>query len=466
MCCYLHLVTIMVYLSTITTLTIKNTNNNNKKHPNPTHARPVAPTTADVGPGVGARAHCQGQPVAPTSGGACPCVVVQPHAQPVAARLAGVESDPVARTGSGPQATKRLLLPNGLTLQSPLGSGSFGRVFKCVLSGRELAVKIRVHRTLRAPGAAELRDQEIIILKRIALRGGHRSIIRLEAWRHTPDGRLFLFFENYAQDLHRFIVASGERNETLGVADMMHCTSALCSAVAHLHACFVVHRDLKPQNILVRREAASSDSRRSFAWRFVICDFGNSTIVAERPPPAVSQWRRQSSLAPDAPHSTVTRRVTTLWYAAPEMLIPCVPYSFPIDIWALGLTLAQVEYKSHVCPSSLDAADWEQLLEIWIFCHPPADAAAASGAGERLSSFEGRAKRELMRYTPAVGLSRHLARRVRGRVGRVYGARFGAFLSRLLQFNPSLRSSAQVLDDMCRHVCGNAAALPNVWIIG
>ena len=237
----------------------------------------------------------------------------------------------------------------------------------------------------------------------------------------------------------------------------MHLTSALCSAVAYMHDRTVVHRDLKPQNILLRRETASSARRGCGAWRPLICDFGNSKIIARRPTSSVSLWRRQSSFAVDARQSTMTRGVTTLWYAAPEMLIPNVTYSFPIDIWALGLTLAEVEHKTHVCSSSLGACDWEQLLETWVFCQPV--------AADRPASFQQRAKTELLRHTHRDALNRARPRRVRGRVGRAYGARFAAFISRCLQFDPFCRASAEALDDLCRRSCDSRASQPT-WIIG
>ena len=401
-------------------------------------ARPTAPMLDDVRPSADAEA--DPPPVTPR-----PSDLIGPGSAEGERRIAP------ACGGAAPRES--LVLPSDLSIHAALGNGSYGRVYACVLGARALAVKIRKHPVQY--GSADSTDKEISILKHLELRGGHSSIIRLLAWRQTLNqGILFLFFERCAQDLLRLISASGERAETLGVADMMHLTAALCSAVAYMHARSVVHRDLKPQNILLRREPASSARHGSGAWQPLICDFGNSKIIAARPRPSVS---RRAFAAGDR-QPTMTRGVTTLWYAAPEMLVANVTYSFPVDIWALGLTLAQVEHKTHLFASSLDASDWEQLLETWVFCQPVAAA--------RPPSFPWRAKMELLRHTHPGALQRASPRRVRGRLGRVYGDRFRAFVSRCLQFDPCCRASAEVLADLCRHSCDSRAGQSNTWIIG
>ena len=38
-------------------------------------------------------------------------------------------------------------------------------------------------------------------------------------------------------------------------------------------------------------------------------------------------------------------------------------YSFGVDVWALGLVLAEVENNGLVCPTKAGASEWDQLLE-------------------------------------------------------------------------------------------------------
>ena len=47
-------------------------------------------------------------------------------------------------------------------------------------------------------------------------------------------------------------------------------------------------------------------------------------------------------------------------------------YFFGVDVWALGLVLAEVENNGLVCPTKAGASEWDQLLEAWVMCQPVA----------------------------------------------------------------------------------------------
>lgn len=80
-----------------------------------------------------------------------------------------------------------------------------------------------------------------------------------------------------------------------------------------LHAChrkFIMHRDLKPNNILITKNGIVK-----------IADFG---------------------LARHIDLGNMTPAVVTRWYRAPELLLSCKHYSFGIDIWAVGCILSEM----------------------------------------------------------------------------------------------------------------------------
>lgn len=87
--------------------------------------------------------------------------------------------------------------------------------------------------------------------------------------------------------------------------------SGCVAGVAHLHKMGIVHRDIKPANILIAMTAQSP--------RVVLADLGWATKAADG-----------MKLTPGA---------VTPAYRAPEILmdIPSQPYSFPVDIWAIGI---------------------------------------------------------------------------------------------------------------------------------
>ncbi|KAJ2799953.1 hypothetical protein H4R20_004240 [Coemansia guatemalensis] len=86
----------------------------------------------------------------------------------------------------------------------------------------------------------------------------------------------------------------------------------LCSAIAHLHDNWIVHRDLKTSNLLM----ASGGALR-------VADFGLA--------------RKYSS-----PLGHMTGLVVTLWYRAPELLMGEKQYSTAVDMWSVGCIFAEL----------------------------------------------------------------------------------------------------------------------------
>eukprot|EP00884_Botryococcus_braunii_P013834 jgi/Botrbrau1/22451/Bobra.0091s0053.1 len=88
----------------------------------------------------------------------------------------------------------------------------------------------------------------------------------------------------------------------------------ILTGLAHVHANKVMHRDLKPQNILL--EDRSNTAR--------LADFGLARICQSQPGAAYS---------PD---------VVTLLYRAPELLLGATRYSYKVDVWSVGCIFAEL----------------------------------------------------------------------------------------------------------------------------
>jgi mitogen-activated protein kinase 1/3 len=82
-----------------------------------------------------------------------------------------------------------------------------------------------------------------------------------------------------------------------------------------MHSANVLHRDLKPTNLLVN---ASCDLK--------ICDFGLARSVASQ----------------DYNYGFMTEYVATRWYRAPEVMFNFNKYTKAIDIWSVGCILAEM----------------------------------------------------------------------------------------------------------------------------
>jgi len=89
-----------------------------------------------------------------------------------------------------------------------------------------------------------------------------------------------------------------------------------------VHSAKVLHRDLKPGNLLVNKNCDLK-----------ICDFGLARGVD-----------------PTAPPAALTEYVVTRWYRAPELLVENDTYDEGIDIWSVGCILAEFLGRKAIFP--------------------------------------------------------------------------------------------------------------------
>lgn len=76
-----------------------------------------------------------------------------------------------------------------------------------------------------------------------------------------------------------------------------------------------MHRDLKPQNILINKKGSVQ-----------LADFGLARAFG-------------------LPVKTYTHEVVTLWYRPPEILLGQKQYSTPVDIWSIGCIFSEMAHK-------------------------------------------------------------------------------------------------------------------------
>ena len=96
-----------------------------------------------------------------------------------------------------------------------------------------------------------------------------------------------------------------EAQQPLSQPELVSYSLQLLSAVSFCHGRSVVHRDLKPQNILIDSQG-----------RVKVSDFGLSKIVIPMPVQRL-----------------LTQEVMTLWYRPPEILLGQSQYRDSADLW-------------------------------------------------------------------------------------------------------------------------------------
>ncbi|XP_011258228.1 serine/threonine-protein kinase GA29083 isoform X2 [Camponotus floridanus] len=198
-----------------------------------------------------------------------------------------------------------LILPQPLrlhyTVGHVIGDGNFAVVRHCIhkSTGAEYAMKI-VDK-YKCQGKETMLASEVAILRQVC----HPNIISLIAEQETTD-QLFLVMELVkGGDLFDAIAAATKFSEAEASVMIGHLTSAL----AYLHSHHIVHRDVKPENLLVEMDG-------SHVRCLKLGDFGLAQVVRE-------------------PLYTVCGTPT---YVAPEILAE-TGYGLKIDVWAAGVIL-------------------------------------------------------------------------------------------------------------------------------
>lgn len=130
-------------------------------------------------------------------------------------------------------------------IESLLGQGGMGRVYKAhdrELS-RTVAIKVVREGVVAEPSALKRFKQELLLASKIS----HKHILRIHDLAEVNGVKFITMAYIEGQDLHQII----KENPKLPLDRVINFATQLAEALAAAHAENVVHRDLKPQNILV-----------------------------------------------------------------------------------------------------------------------------------------------------------------------------------------------------------------------
>ncbi|ETW08593.1 CMGC/CDK/CDC2 protein kinase [Aphanomyces invadans] len=230
-----------------------------------------------------------------------------------------------------------------------IGEGTYGVVYKAkdLKTGQIVALK-RIRLEVEDEGIPSTALREISILRELE----HPNIVRLLNCLQDS-GKLYLVFEFVDRDLKRHM------DKTLGTVDPMVIKAymyQLLKGLAFCHSRGVMHRDLKPQNLLV-----------SESGTLKIADFGLARAFS-------------------MPTRKYTHEVVTLWYRAPEILLGQEVYSPPVDIWSCGVIFAEMVKKKPIFPGD---SEIDQLYRIFRLLGTPDESVwpGISGLRDYASTF-------------------------------------------------------------------------------
>ncbi|GLD92075.1 hypothetical protein PINS_up000608 [Pythium insidiosum] len=156
--------------------------------------------------------------------------------------------------------------------------------------------------------------REIKLLREL----NHDNVVHLhDVFVDPREKTLALVFEYADHDLHDIIVQS--KQKPLSEYTRKSLMYQILKGVDYMHDAWIMHRDMKPQNILVVGHGRKRGQVK-------LADFGLARLYKE----------------PIKALSDVERVVVTLWYRAPELLLGAKHYTKAVDMWAVGCIFAEI----------------------------------------------------------------------------------------------------------------------------
>lgn len=132
--------------------------------------------------------------------------------------------------------------------QQKIGSGSYGNVYKGIdkTTHQQIAIK-KIKAPIEEDGIPVEILREIIILRNIS----HPNVIKLHDVIYTTE-KMYLIFEYMDHDLKQFIESyDTESNEIIPIGLIKQILKQMLTGLAYIHLEGILHRDIKPQNVLI-----------------------------------------------------------------------------------------------------------------------------------------------------------------------------------------------------------------------
>lgn len=198
------------------------------------------------------------------------------------------------------------------TKLAKVGAGTYGVVYRARenRTGRLVAMKkVRLGDNCKEEGVSRSALREIKILKEIQ----SPFVVELvDVFLHK--GNLWVVMELCDGDLEQVIQGrlGPSTTNTLTEPQIKAYFHQILLGLSHLHAQHLIHRDVKPNNILFGRDGLVK-----------LIDFGLARPVG-------------------TPEGVYTSRVFQIWYRAPELLLGARAYGPGVDAWAAGCVLAEM----------------------------------------------------------------------------------------------------------------------------
>jgi cyclin-dependent kinase len=216
---------------------------------------------------------------------------------------------------------------NKYTTVEEVGRGAYGTVYKCqdISDGQIYALKT-IEVKPEDEGIPSTTIREVSLLKLL----DHINIVTLYDVIHKDMHTMSLVFEFLECDLTKLIKETVQKNGNNDVKSgfpkevYKGYLYQILQGVNYIHKNKILHRDLKPQNILINKQGILK-----------IADFGLARAFS-------------------IPVKNYTNEVITQWYRPPDLLLGSMNYFTTADIWSVGCIFAEMVTGTVLFPAKTE----------------------------------------------------------------------------------------------------------------
>ncbi|KAL5003639.1 mitogen-activated protein kinase mpkC [Aspergillus recurvatus] len=183
----------------------------------------------------------------------------------------------------------------------PVGLGTAGVVCSAydLISEQVVAIK-KMMKPFHSTSVAKRTYREVKLLRHLR----HDNLINMSDIFISPLEDIYLVTELLGTDLHRLL-----NGKPLESKFAQYFTYQILRGLKYIHSAGVIHRDLKPGNLLINENCDLK-----------ICDFGLARVQEPQ----------------------MTGYVSTRYYRAPEIMLTWQRYGNKVDLWSVGCILAEM----------------------------------------------------------------------------------------------------------------------------
>ena len=212
-----------------------------------------------------------------------------------------------------------------------VGEGAYGIVYKCLNKETNKYVAVKKFKETHDKLVQKTMKRELAMLQLLR----HENVVEFQE-SFVSKGNFFLVFEYVEKNLLEVLEESPHGLSPKLIRSLVY---QMCKAVSYLHKNNMIHRDVKPENLLIDEN-----------FNLKLCDFGFARKVKLN--------KNNNNI------DTMTDYVATRWYRSPELLLSGGIYGPEVDYWAIGCIMGELADGNPMFPGEDEVDQLDCIIKI------------------------------------------------------------------------------------------------------